>query len=173
MNKAVFLDRDGTIIEDAGYLADPDGVRLLPGAGEALRELRGAGYLLVVVTNQSGIGRGFFSVDDMRRVNNRVEELFARQGVFFEDLLICPHAPEENCDCRKPSPKLLLDAAARHDIDLSRSVMVGDKISDVEAGAAAGCALNILLSSKYDSSNAISCSRARDMIEAALEILKL
>ena len=145
MNKAVFLDRDGTIIRDAGYLADPDGVEILPGAVEALRKLRGYGFKLIVVTNQSGVGRGMFPPEDMRRVNDQVESLFAKQGITFDDILICPHAPKENCDCRKPSPKLLTEAAAKHDINLSLSAMVGDKPSDPETGLAAGCKINIIL----------------------------
>ena len=145
MAKTAFLDRDGTIMRDEGYLANPDGVRLLPGAVEALCELRDAGYQLIVVTNQSGIGRGMFGLEEMTRVNERLESLFADHGVVFEDILFCPHTPEENCDCRKPSPKLLLDAAAKYDIDLSLSAMVGDKPSDPETGIAAGCRFNILL----------------------------
>lgn len=145
MKKAVFLDRDGTVMYDEGYLADPDGVRLLPGVVDALRELRDAGYSLILVTNQSGIGRGMFGEQEMNSVNDRLKSLFAEHGIQFDDILCCPHVPSDNCDCRKPSPKLLLDAAEKHGIDLSASAMVGDKPSDPETGLAAGCECNILL----------------------------
>jgi D-glycero-D-manno-heptose 1,7-bisphosphate phosphatase len=145
MKKTVFLDRDGTVMRDEGYLADPDGVRLLPGVVDALCELRKAGYSLILVTNQSGIGRGMFGECEMKRVNERLVSMCAEHGIHFDDILICPHTPSDNCDCRKPSPKLLLDAAEKHGIDLSVSAMVGDKPSDPETGLAAGCECNILL----------------------------
>jgi D-glycero-D-manno-heptose 1,7-bisphosphate phosphatase len=173
MSKAVFLDRDGTIIRDEGYLADPSGVSILPGAVEALRELRDSGFLLMIVTNQSGIGRGFFSEDDMRLVNERVESLFADHGIDFDGILICPHAPDENCDCRKPSPKLLLEAAERRRIDLSLSAMIGDKPSDAECGVAAGCRHNILLTSQPANFADAPFQTAETITEAVSKILNI
>ena len=145
MNKAIFLDRDGTLIFDEDYLADPEKVALMPGAVEALCEFRNSGYMLIIISNQSGIGRGIFSEKDMGLVNRKVAELFRVEGIEFDAVPICPHAPEDNCECRKPSPKLLLDAAEKFNIDLANSAMIGDKRSDVQCGIAAGCQFNIFL----------------------------
>lgn len=137
-NRAVFLDRDGTLIEDVGYLSDPDGVQLLPGAAEALRALRADGFLLALVSNQSGIGRGLITTDEADAVHRRVVEVLARQGVTIDDARYCPHGPDDGCACRKPLPGLLHDAAGALDIDLAASVMVGNTEADVGAGRAAG-----------------------------------
>ena len=117
-----------------------------PEAIDAARRWRDAGYLLVVVSNQSGIGRGLFPKEAVDAVNARMVEEYRRQGVELDDVLFCPHNPEEEeCECRKPKPKMLLDAAKRLDIDLSLSAIVGDRVTDPETGLAAGCAWNILL----------------------------
>ena len=139
LRPAVFLDRDGTLIEDTGYPRDPAQVRLLPGAAEALRALSSAGLLLAVASNQSGIGRGIVSPAEADAVHGRFLSLFASVGVRFDACFYCPHAPDSGCPCRKPSPGLLLRAAADLGIGLSRSWMVGDKPSDIEAGTRAGC----------------------------------
>ncbi len=131
--KAVFLDRDGTIIEDAGYLHDPGQVRLLPRAAEAIRRLSADRYRVVVVTNQSGIARGLLSVDDYRATERRLDELLAAEGARVDGHYFCPHLPEVNgpCECRKPGPLLYRQAAERFGIDLSRSWWVGDRLRDV------------------------------------------
>ncbi len=146
MKKAVFLDRDGTLIFDEGYISDPGKVVLIPGVADALKRLSGAGFLLVVVSNQSGIGRGYFSEESSRAVNSRMERLLAEKSVRLDGIYCCPHSPEEKCRCRKPGPGLLLKAAAELGIDLSRSAMLGDKESDAEAGLSAGCRCNLRLS---------------------------
>ena len=130
---AVFLDRDGTIIVDAEYLADPDGVVLLPGAGEALEQLAGLGYALIVVTNQSGIARGLYSEEDFRAVQGRLEAMLAERGIRFDAVLHCPHHPDFTgaCDCRKPGLGLYRRAAADLELDLAVSLYVGDRVSDV------------------------------------------
>ena len=144
---ALFLDRDGTLIEDHGYLADPAGVRLLPAVVAALRRFRDAGYALVLVTNQSGIGRGFYGWDDYEAVAGRLRELLAEEGLAFDAELACAHAPGEGegCTWRKPAPGMLAEAARQLGLDLSRSLLVGDKLSDIEAAAAAGlpCAVHV------------------------------
>jgi D-glycero-D-manno-heptose 1,7-bisphosphate phosphatase len=145
MKKAVFLDRDGTIILDKDYLADPEKVTIMPDAVETLCEFRKAGYMLIIISNQSGIARGIFTHSEMELVNKKVESLFRSENIEFDALLICPHAPEDNCECRKPLPKLLLDAASEFNINLADSAMIGDKISDAECGIAAGCRYNIFL----------------------------
>ncbi|MBS4062032.1 MAG: D-glycero-beta-D-manno-heptose 1,7-bisphosphate 7-phosphatase [Bacteroidetes bacterium] len=139
MRQAVFLDRDGTINEDCGYLGDPKQVRILPGVTEALTLLKEHRWLLVVVSNQSGIGRGYYGKDDLRAVREVIEMQLSAQGLTLDGAYFCPHAPDEKCACRKPEPGLLLQAADDLDIDLKRSWMIGDKFSDVEAGKRAGC----------------------------------
>jgi histidinol-phosphate phosphatase family protein len=138
-DRAVFLDRDGTVIEDPGYLSDPSGVRLLPGAADALRALRAAGYQLVLVSNQSGIGRGYFTAEQAEAVHRRVVEQLSRKGVVLDDARYCPHAPDDGCPCRKPRPGLLLAAARELGLDLGASFMVGNSSVDIGAGRNAGC----------------------------------
>jgi D-glycero-D-manno-heptose 1,7-bisphosphate phosphatase len=162
--RAVFVDRDGTVIEDPGYLSDPDGVRLVPGAADALALLRDRGFRLVVVSNQSGIARRLISEAQATAVHERFLAELARRGVRLDDVRYCPHGPDEGCSCRKPLPGLLVDAAAELDVDLARSFMVGDKGSDVEAGRRAGCT-TILLSETAESA-AGADHVARDWSEA-------
>jgi D-glycero-D-manno-heptose 1,7-bisphosphate phosphatase len=132
--RAILLDRDGTLIEDHGYLANPDRIAWKEGAMEALQRLSAAGYRLILVTNQSGIGRGYFTADDMANVNRRLVEDLAQAGLVLDGIYVCPHAPDEACACRKPQIGLLLQAAADHGLDLSKSWLVGDKCSDILAG---------------------------------------
>jgi histidinol-phosphate phosphatase family protein len=133
------LDRDGTIIEDRGYLASPDDVALLPGAAEGLGLLKSRGFLLVVVSNQSGVARGVMSRDAMQAVHDRMAQELARQGCALDAAYYCPHGPGEGCECRKPAPGLLLRAAREQCIDLGASVTIGDQERDIRAGQAAGC----------------------------------
>ena len=137
---AVFLDRDGTIIVEAEYLADPERVVLLPGAADALEQLAAMGYALVMVTNQSGIARGLYSEDDFRAVQKRLDTLLAERGIRLDAVLHCPHHPDFTgpCDCRKPALGLYERAAADLDLDLSASVYVGDRVSDVLPAVPAG-----------------------------------
>jgi D-glycero-D-manno-heptose 1,7-bisphosphate phosphatase len=144
--KAVFLDRDGTLNVNTGYVGDPENVVLVPHAAEGARLLGDAGYALVVVSNQSGIARGYFSEADADAVDSRLRELLALHGVSIAAMYRCPHWPEVQrpasvpaCDCRKPKPGLLLRAAADLHLDLARSWMVGDRLLDMQAGRAAGC----------------------------------
>ena len=138
-NKAVFLDRDGTIIEDEGYLKNPQDITLIKGAGAALADLKKAGFLLIVITNQSGIGRGFFTLKTVKKQHEQLQRLLAPYKVQLDDFEICPHAPDENCSCRKPQPEMLSRAAEKFNINLAASFMVGDKDSDIKAGRLAGC----------------------------------
>lgn len=153
MNKAIFLDKDGTLIEDISYNTDPDKIKLLPGVAEGLRLLQRKGYLLIVVTNQSGIARGYFSKEQFDTAIAKLQELLAEQGVVTDDVYFCPHHPEGvvsefrgECACRKPYPGLLLQAQQEHDINMKASWMIGDILNDVEAGNTAGCR-TILLNS--------------------------
>lgn len=135
---ALFLDRDGTIIVDTGYPNDPVQVRPLPGAADALRALQASGLRLVLISNQSGIGRGYITEGEAEAVHREVLRQFAERGVTFDGAYYCPHAPEAGCACRKPEPGLLQRAAADLDLDLAQSYMIGDKPSDVEAGRRVG-----------------------------------
>lgn len=143
MTPALFLDRDGTLIVDVGYPRDPALVEPLPGAIEALRDLQQR-FALVIISNQSGIARGKITNAEAAAVHARVLEVFAAGGVTFHGAYYCPHAPDAGCRCRKPQPGLLLDAARDLSLDLDRSVMIGDKPSDVEAGLAARCGRSLL-----------------------------
>lgn len=137
---AVFLDRDGTVMEEREYLADPAGVRLVPGAAEAIRILRAAGFAVVVVTNQSGIARGLYREEDYRAVAARLDEVLQAAGAPVDATYYCPHHPDHTgaCDCRKPAPGMYRRAARELGLDLTRSWYVGDKPSDVEPAQALG-----------------------------------
>ncbi|MBI3413849.1 MAG: HAD family hydrolase [Verrucomicrobia bacterium] len=136
MTRAVFLDRDGTLNVDKNYLSDPAKLELFPGTGKALKRLQDAGFKLFIVTNQSGIGRGYYTLDDMHRVNERLLAELARDGVRIEKIYFSPEAPEEPSRGRKPSPQFLFDARDEFGLDLSRSYMVGDKLLDLEPATA-------------------------------------
>ena len=148
MTSAVFLDRDGVINVDHGYVSTWEQFEFLPGVPEALRELQDAGYLLIVVSNQSGIGRGYYSESDVDLLNQAIAEyLGSHAGVTLSGFYHCPHHPTEakneyrkHCTCRKPAPGLIYRAMRDHAIDVKTSLLVGDKDSDIEAGRAAGVA---------------------------------
>lgn len=148
--KAVFLDRDGTINKYVGYLRSPEEFELLPGVGEAIRKINSSGYLAIVVTNQPVIARGEVTVEGLQLIHNKMETLLGKEGAYLDGIYYCPHHPDKGfagevvelkikCDCRKPQPGLLLHVAKDFNIDLQASWMVGDSKSDIEAGKAAGC----------------------------------
>ena len=146
LKRAVFLDRDGTINEEKDYLHRIADFAFLPGAPEAIRRLQDAGFLVIVVTNQSGVARGYFDEAAVHALHEHIQQQFAGYGTRIDAFYHCPHHPIEgvgeyrvNCDCRKGSPGMLLQAAREYDIDLSCSFMIGDKLADIEAGRAAGC----------------------------------
>ncbi len=142
----VFLDRDGTVIEEKHFLSRPEDVALLPSAGETIARLNSLGIAVAVVTNQAGIARGYFPEGRIADVHTRLDELLAEFGAKIDRYEYCPHHPTEglgeyriDCDCRKPKPGMLTRSAAALKIDLARSLMVGDRLGDLEAGANAGC----------------------------------
>ena len=149
MNRAIFLDRDGTLIVEKNYLHQPDEVEVFPGAGTALKKLADAGFKLLVVTNQSGIGRGYFTMADAESVNARVNAELARDGVHFEKTYIAPEAPDKPSRGRKPSPQFLFDARDEFNLNLAESFMVGDKLIDLECGWNAGVKTSILVRTGY------------------------
>ena len=139
------IDRDGTIIVEKHYLHDPEQVELVPGAAEALAGLQRAGIRLFVVTNQSGIGRGYYSREDFLAVQERLASLLASHGVALDGTSYCPHAPEECCTCRKPGPGMWEQLRARHGLKADETAMIGDNASDVAFGLACGLAESILV----------------------------
>jgi D-glycero-D-manno-heptose 1,7-bisphosphate phosphatase len=134
----ILLDRDGTIIKEKHYLSDPDQVELLPGAAIALGQLRLLGFGLVVITNQSGIGRGYYSEDMLGKIHFRLKELLAAEGVALDAVYYCPHTPDANCNCRKPRIGLAEQAVNQFGFNLDNSFVVGDKNCDLELGQAVG-----------------------------------
>ena len=181
-NRAVFLDRDGTINIESHYLIDPADFRFIPGAPHSLKQLQNAGFLLVVITNQSGIARGYFSQEQVDRLHEHMKALLAEHGVQLAGIYICPHHPEagtgeyrQHCDCRKGKPGNLLRAAEDLDIDLSRSYMIGDKLEDIAAGFAAGCS-PVLVKTGYgnralEQAEAMGAQVTEDLNSAAQFIL--
>ncbi|MBN2591351.1 MAG: D-glycero-beta-D-manno-heptose 1,7-bisphosphate 7-phosphatase [Sedimentisphaerales bacterium] len=145
-DKAIFLDRDDTLIEDPGYISDPDQVKLLDGVPEALIQLKSLGYKLIIVSNQSGIARGIFTEKRLEQIHNRLKQLLAEKNAYLDNIYYCPYHPDgivqkyrKESNCRKPNPGMLLRAYAEMKIDLEQSWCIGNSISDIEAGAKAGC----------------------------------
>jgi D-glycero-D-manno-heptose 1,7-bisphosphate phosphatase len=149
MNRAVFLDRDGTLIVEKNYLADPAQVELLPGTPEALRRLQDAGFKLFLVTNQSGIGRGYYTLADLHRVHAHLVDDLARHGVTLARIYFAPEAPDQPSRGRKPSPQMLFDARDEFAVNLAASFMIGDKLIDLECGWNAGVQQCLLVRTGY------------------------
>jgi len=149
MHPAIFLDRDGTIIEDRNYISRPEEVVILPGATEALHKLHAVGFKLFIVSNQSGVGRGYFSLADVEKVNDHLRQELSRAGVKFEKIYVSPEAPDTPSRGRKPSPQFLFDARDEFGIDLSQSYMIGDKIIDLQCGWNAGVKKSLLVRTGY------------------------
>jgi D-glycero-D-manno-heptose 1,7-bisphosphate phosphatase len=167
--RPVILDRDGTIVVDHGYLDDPQQLRLLPGAAEGLRLLHRSGHPLVVVSNQSGVGRGLFTLERLHQVNRRFSAMLEDAGAPLAGLYCCPHRPEEGCDCRKPNTALLHTAAAMIGFEPAAAIVIGDKSSDIELGRRVG-ATTILVSAGAAASDGRPADPdyiARDLLEAA------
>ncbi|SFB85337.1 D,D-heptose 1,7-bisphosphate phosphatase [Parapedobacter composti] len=144
--KAVFLDKDGTLIRDVPYNADPSKVELLHGVASGLRQLSNKGYLFFIVTNQAGVAKGYFKEEALTAVEHKLQLLLHQSGIALSGFYYCPHHPQgvvaayaKACHCRKPMPGMLFDAATRHGLSLAQSWMVGDILDDIEAGNRAGC----------------------------------
>ncbi len=134
----VVLDRDGTIIVERQYLSDPCQVELIPGAASGLRQLNEMGVGLIVITNQSAVGRGFFDKARLDLIHQRLRELLEAEGVYLDGIYLCPHTPEDNCQCRKPRPGLLKLAAQELNFDSQACFVIGDKVCDIELGRSVG-----------------------------------
>ena len=166
--RAVFLDRDGTLLPESGVLSDPEKVRLLPGVGAALRLLDQAGYAPVVVTNQAAVGRGLVSPEALRAVHARMRMLVRAEGIELAGIFVCPHRPEDDCACRKPKPGLLLDAIGELGLSAAGSWLVGDTVKDVVAAQAAGVRPALLLTGWAGAERAGAAANARAENETAL-----
>jgi D-glycero-D-manno-heptose 1,7-bisphosphate phosphatase len=134
----VLLDRDGTVIVERNYLSDPGQIELIPGAAEGLRSLSQMGLGLLIVTNQSGIGRGYFDEARLAKIHERMCGMLADRGVALDDIYVCPHTPEDGCACRKPRTGLIVQAAAQHGFEPAEAFVVGDKASDIALGQRVG-----------------------------------
>lgn len=145
MNKAIFLDRDGVINIDKSYVYKIDDFEFVEGLMKALKHFQDLGYLLIVVTNQSGIGRGYYTINDFKKLTHWMLEEFKREKIDIKKVFFCPHSPEERCECRKPQPGMIKEAAKEFDIELKNSWMIGDKESDIEAALSAGIKNTILI----------------------------
>ena len=176
MKKAVFLDKDGTLVEDVPYNCDLNLIRLIPGVKQGLRRLDAAGYDLIVVSNQSGVAHGAFSPEALSCVEMKLQSLLADEHVRLDGFYYCPHHPEgripayaTTCECRKPSPGLLLEAASDRAIDLTASWMVGDILHDVEAGRRAGCR-TILIENGHETEWLLSADRCPHYLAPDLNV---
>lgn len=138
-NRAAFLDRDGVVIEEVNYLSDPRRLRLIPGAAAAIRSLREAGFKVVVVSNQSGVGRGYFTKAALKRIDAKLRRELKKKGARLDAVCYCPHAPEDHCPCRKPKTQMLRRVQRRFKLDFDRSVFIGDATTDVKTARNAGC----------------------------------
>lgn len=146
MNRAIFLDRDGVIVEDSNYVHRTDQLKLIPGSAEAIKLLNENNFLIIVVTNQAGIAKGYFTEEDTILFNRLMEEKLKRRGAHIDAIYYCPHHPDAkiekykiNCNCRKPKPGMLKEAEKDFNIDLRRSFIIGDKLSDIDAGKCVEC----------------------------------
>lgn len=160
---AVFLDRDGVINQESGYVHKMDEFHFIDGVFDACRAMSKAGYRLIIITNQAGIARGYYTEDDFHQLTKWMLGTFRQQGVEIDDVYYCPHHPVHgvgryrlDCDCRKPAPGMILRAAQEHSLDLQRSILVGDKLTDIEAGRAAGvgCCFLVLTGHSLGASDA-------------------
>ena len=159
----VVLDRDGTIIEEVSYLSDPKQIALIRGAGKALRDLSGMDFGLVVITNQSAVGRGYFDEAQLARIHDRLLEMLRAEEISLDGLYFCPHTPEDQCLCRKPQTGLIQKASKELGFDLSSSIVIGDKVSDIEMGRRVR-ALTMLVRTGYGAQVAAEQKVAPDYI---------
>lgn len=167
-NRAVFLDRDGTMAPDVHYCRRPEDFELFPYTAKAVGLLNEHGFKVIVITNQSGIARGYFTEETLADIHQKMERELAKESAFVEAIYYCPHHPDDNCDCRKPKPELVLQAVKDFNIDLKHSFVVGDLQVDVELGRVVGC--QTILVGKDKTINADAT--ASDLLEAAHKILK-
>ena len=164
MRKAVFLDRDGTLIKDIPYINDPKLVELLPYVIEGLKMLKNLGFILIIVTNQSGIKRGYFDEDTLQRIHHKILHLLKEKGIEIDAIYYCPCLPDEGCECRKPNPGMIVQATEEFNIDLKKSYIIGDSWMDIGAGKSVGCTSILLFGREKDLSKLKKMNIAPDYI---------
>jgi histidinol-phosphate phosphatase family protein len=167
MKRAVFLDRDGTINEDTGYIGSPERLRLIDGTVDAVKKINEAGMMVVIISNQSGVGRGYFTTEAVETVNNRLRNILGKGGAKIDAFYYCPHHPDEGCRCRKPRTGLVLRASKELGIDLSSSYVIGDKVSDIEMAYKSG-AKAVLVLTGYGTEHKGLLKRSPDFIAKKL-----
>ena len=172
-DKVAILDRDGTIVVDRGYLSDPAGLDFLEFAVDGLRLLHAAGYRIVVITNQSGVGRGFFALTAVDAMNARLHAMFEAIGVPLAGIYVCPHAPQDACECRKPAQQLMTRAAAELGFDPRDAVVIGDKASDVEFGLRAGARAVLIAAETPTAGKNLPHAVAQNLLQAARAVLAM
>lgn len=170
----VLLDRDGTIIVEKNYLSNPDHVKLIPSALEALRKFKKLQLGLLIITNQSGVGRGYFSLRDLKLIHERMTDLLASEEIVLDGIYFCPHKPEDNCSCRKPKLGLVEEAAKKHSFDPKLSFVIGDKAIDIEMGKRLGATTFLVRTGygKQAEKERINPDHVVDDLEAALPLIK-
>ncbi len=171
---AVFLDRDGTVNVEENFISSPAQLKLIPHAGEAIRELNNLGTKVFIITNQSGVARGYFSEEAVLGVHDALKQLLKLEGAFVDDFFYCPHLPgapveryNTECDCRKPKPGMLIQAKKKYSVDLRRSFVVGDRCIDIAAGKAVG-AYTVMVSTGYGAEEIVNCRNQPDRFVADL-----
>jgi D-glycero-D-manno-heptose 1,7-bisphosphate phosphatase len=174
VNRAIFIDRDGVINHDYGYVFKWSNFKFIEGSIEALKMLQSHGFLLFIVTNQSGISRGYFSESDLLALNKKICDFLSKNDIHINHIYFCPHLPEHNCICRKPSPGMLLQAEKDYHVNLQHSYMIGDKMSDVYAGMNAGVERQILIGGNNSPLLEVGSTYeiAKNLYEAAKLIVK-
>lgn len=179
-DKAIFLDRDGTIIEDVGYLNNPQDIKFIPGSIEAIKKLNEAGYKVIIITNQAGVARGLIIENMLQTLDKTIQKELLNGGAQIDAIYYCPHHAEhghypykQECGCRKPEPGMILKAAKDHNIDLSQSWMIGDKKSDIEAGQAAGTKTILVLTGQGKEHKDKLAKQTEHLAENLLEAAKI
>lgn len=175
MNKAIFLDRDGTINIDHGYVHNLKDWELIPRSIDALKILQKAGYLLIIITNQSGIGRGYYTLKDFEKINDYMLKQFSKDNIDIKKVYFCHHDPDENCECRKPKTFFIKQAEKEFNINLSQSFVIGDKTADIKTGVDSGCKTVLVLTGKAGKDNTYDSKPdfvAKDLYNSTKFILK-
>lgn len=177
-NKAVFLDRDGTINEEMNYLSKIEQLKILPNSASAIKILNENGYKVIVITNQSGVARAYFSKETLEDINEHLKNELAKDDALIDAVYYCPHHPDEGCECRKPRPGMIERAKSEYDLDLSSSFIVGDTINDLETGYIVGCKTALVLTgygerelNNQDSWNVQPDFIAQDLLDAVMWII--
>jgi len=171
-NRAVFLDRDGTMAKDVHYCRRPEDFKLFPNTAKAIKLLNEHGFKVIVVTNQSGIARGYFTEETLAQIHEKMKSDLAKEGAWIDGIYYCPHHPDDNCDCRKPKPKLVLQAVRERDIELKHSFVVGDLEMDVGLGKTVGCKTILLRDSPQKDMSISPDYIVSDLLEATQLVLK-